>query len=76
MQFFVTYFKIILDLLKKIAYILTDAKNTSTHPINHFIKKYIKNGASYASARAMERGNAMIATISPDNISVPNCFIL
>lgn len=42
-----------LDLLKKIAYILTDAKNTSTHPINNFIKKYIKNGASYASARAM-----------------------
>lgn len=42
-----------LDLLKRIAHILTDAKNTSTHPINDLIKKYMKNGMSYASARAM-----------------------
>lgn len=42
-----------LSLLEKIAKLLVDSKNDSTHHLNEIIKKHLKTGVSYALARAL-----------------------
>lgn len=41
-----------LQLLNEIATVLVDAKNLSIHPLNDLIKKHLKQGLSYATARS------------------------